>query len=161
LNQKKYCKEVTMKTKILLFVFILSSFSFAQMHPRMKDRNRLEELEKVKLIEELNLNEETSARFVARLSENRQNQKKIQRTKMKLVSEIQKSLESDEKKDNKFYEAKINSLLELESQMHKQREDFLNSLKDILTPEQILKTMIFEVKFREEVKDALIRREKR
>jgi len=150
-----------MKTKILLFVFILSSFSFAQMHPRMKDRNRLEELEKVKLIEELNLNEETSARFVARLSENRQNQKKIQRTKMKLVSEIQKSLESDEKKDNKFYEAKINSLLELESQMHKQREDFLNSLKDILTPEQILKTMIFEVKFREEVKDALIRREKR
>jgi len=127
----------------------------------MKDRNRLEELEKVKLIEELNLNEETSARFVARLSENRQNQKKIQRTKMKLVSEIQKSLESDEKKDNKFYEAKINSLLELESQMHKQREDFLNSLKDILTPEQILKTMIFEVKFREEVKDALIRREKR
>ena len=80
---------------------------------------------------------------------------------MKLVSEIQKSLESDEKKDNKFYEAKINSLLELESQMHKQREDFLNSLKDILTPEQILKTMIFEVKFREEVKDALIRREKR
>jgi len=80
---------------------------------------------------------------------------------MKPVSENQKLPESEEKKDNKIYEAKINSLLELESQMHKQREDFLNSLKDILTPEQILKTMIFEVKFREEVKDALIRREKR
>ena len=150
-----------MKTKILLFVFILSSFSFAQMHPRMKDRNRIEELEKIKLIEELNLNEETSARFVARLSENRKSQKQFQQKKMELISEIQNSLDNDEKKDAKFFELKINSLMELERQMFKQREDFIKSVNDILTPEQILKKMIFEVKFREEVKDALIRREKR
>ncbi|GAB4143960.1 MAG: hypothetical protein Fur0015_12140 [Ignavibacteriales bacterium] len=150
-----------MKIKLLVLIFMFSTFAFGQMHQKMKDGNRLERLEKIKLIEELNLNEETSARLVSRLSENRQKQKEFMKKKMKLISEIENDISTDEKKDNKFYESRINSLIEIEREMHNQREDFIKSLSDILTPEQILKTMIFEVKFREEVKDALIRKERR
>lgn len=150
-----------MKIKLLIIFLILSTFIQAQMHQRMKESSRLERLEKLKLIEELNLDEETSAKLVSRLSENRKKQRALIDKKMKLIADIEKKIGDDNKKDNKFYEGSIKSLLEIEKDLQTQREEFIQSLNDILTPEQILKTMIFEVKFREEVKEALMKKNRR
>jgi len=150
-----------MKIKIIIYLFLFSSIAFAQMHTRMKEHNRLEELEKIKLIEELNLNEETSARFVARLNENKNKMHEIQERKIRIIGELEKNFQSNEQKDSKYFIEKNNVLLDLENELRNNREKFLRSLSDILTPEQISKVMVFEVKFREQIKSAIIKREKR
>lgn len=147
--------------KTFIYLIFMASILFAQNHPRMKERNKIEELEKIKLIEELNLDEETSARFVARLNENRNTMREIQEKKMKLIFELEKVFREKEEKDSKYFVEKNKQILDLDNELRSNKEKFLKSLNDLLTPEQIAKVLVFEVKFREEIKSAILKRGKR
>lgn len=147
--------------KTFIYLIFMASILLAQDHPRMKERNKIEELEKIKLIEELNLDEETSARFVARLNENRNAMREIQEKKMKLIFELEKVFREKEEKDSKYFVEKNKQILDLDNELRSNKEKFLKSLNDLLTPEQIAKVLVFEVKFREEIKSAILKRGKR
>lgn len=128
-------------------------------HFGFEKQNRIKELEKLKLIETLNMDEETSIRFFARRNEHMRNQRELNEKKENLLRSMENIFDDqsdDEKKE--LIKTKIKEILDLENEMASERATFLNSLAEILTAEQIAKMLAFELKFRDEIRNLLIQR---
>ena len=115
---------------------------------------KIEELERIKLLETLNLDEETSIRFFTRRGQYKADMQKVIDQKEKLVDELEDALKNNKKIN---YKAKTDKISELEKQIYQTRDKFLNSL-DVLTQEQIAKVVVFENRFFREIRNTLIRR---
>lgn len=156
-----------MKTiiQVLSIVLFLSSFMMAQRGEGpmgMGKRNpgamkKIQELEKLKLIEVLNMNEETTIKFFARRT---QHQNEIRDLENRLDN-ILDDMDAELKKDKDASQQKIKKLTEdffdATNDIHKSKNEFLSSLKDILTPEQIGKLIVFDRNFREEMRQILMK----
>ena len=118
---------------------------------------KIEELEKVKLLDVLNLDEATSAKLFTRRNQNRTKiwdiEDKINNDLQNIEFEIKKGKDEDVNKIQKMNEEYLNLSMEVE----KEKLSFLRSLSDILTPEQIGKYIVFERKFRDEIRDLLMK----
>lgn len=150
-----------MKPFIQLMITIFLSFfitSFAQNSEMGKDFGRMgakiEQLEKIKIIEELNLNDETTLLFFAKRNAYRANQKKILHRRNKLYKKLNNSFDSN---DNIDYKSKLDEIFEIEKEMQIQREDYFKSLDKILSPKQIIQLIVFEFNFRNEVRHQFIK----
>jgi len=149
--------------KVLFFTASLIIFasmqSFSQRHdnPPHRMRDKLNQLEKIKLIEVLEMNEETTLRFFSRRNEH---QTKIDEL-TKRADEIITQMEVIFKAGKVYTEEELKSLVEEANTNHTEivqaKSDFINSLDDILTTEQIAKLIIFERRFKDELKRAMFR----
>lgn len=145
--------------RIVLVSLIVSSGLFAQ-KGKMHDeemRAKFEELEKIKLIEALHMNEETTLRFFARQTEHKEEQKAIMEELKAITDELDYILKSEKPAASEDLKSKINELNDLELQLEVNRAEFINSLSDILTYEQIAQLIIFERSFRNEVRKMLMK----
>jgi uncharacterized protein Veg len=126
-------------------------------HKRRAPMKKIEELEKVKLLDVLNLDEANSAKLFTRRNQNRTKiwdiEDKINNTLQNIESEIKNGKDKDVTKIQKLNEDYCNLSMEVE----KEKLSFLRSLSDILTPEQIGKYIVFERKFRDEIRDLLMK----
>jgi len=121
----------------------------------MKNREKLEQLEKIKLIEALDLDEETSIRFFARRNDSK---KEIQELEMKaedIISELEKSFNSENKNQSENQKQLISEMLKTRESIELKRNQFISSINDILTVAQIGKLIVFEKKFRDEIRQVL------
>lgn len=144
--------------KYLLVLFLLAiSFTSAQIGDMGKARQRLEAFEQSKLIEFLNLDEETAIRFFARRNESTNKIKNLIKKRDDNYKSLRDMIRDDEIEDGN---QTISSILKLEKEILTIKEEFILSLDDILTETQILKLVFFEHKFRKEVKDILLDRRK-
>jgi hypothetical protein len=127
------------------------------MHKRRAPMKKIEELEKIKLLDILNLDEATSAKLFTRRSQNRTKiwdlEDKINDNLKNIESEVKKGKDADVNKIQKMNEIHMNLSMDVE----KEKLSFLRSLPDILTQEQIGKYIVFERKFREEIRDLLMK----
>jgi len=139
----------------LLMVGIVFSQGFRKGH--RGPRERMEQLEQIKLLEVLNLDEETSVRLISRRNDFKEQQKQIMDDRQSLIFRMEDALKKGKTQNEYDYKTAMAKLEVLEKQFVQQRMDFINSLKDILTTEQIAKFVVFESKFMEEVRDALFR----
>jgi len=149
-----------MKAKLFLLLIIAISFStFAQMgqHRRRNGMTKIEELEKVKLIESLNMDEQTTLKFFARRTEHMNKMKKLVRKSDDLLDRISDLIKKDDEKNSAELKKMISEYLSGSEAMVKEKENFINSLSDILSYEQISKLLVFEKRFREELKGLLFR----
>ena len=138
-------------------VIIFSSSIFGQSHSERGQRHfskRFEELEKIKLLETLDLDEDVAIKFFTRRNKSKKIIEKIVQEHEVLMALIEEKLKNGEKKED--YSSLIKQSLEFETKMINQKSNFIHSLKDILTEEQILKVILFEQKFRKDVRDLLI-----
>ena len=148
---------------LICFLFIYSGI-YAQHRPRgdkfgFDPRNKIEQLEKLKLIETLNMDEETSIRFFTRRNTFMDGQHEYMKKRNDVLKEIEKMVIDENKKaDGKTLKVKMAEVFSIEKSMLDDRIKFFNSLSDILTTEQIAKAMAFEVRFREEVRNVLMRK---
>lgn len=146
----------------MVVLFLISSAIIAQRGKWQDEemRAKFEQLEKIKIIETLQMDEETTLRFFARKSEHQKQQDEIHekiRFKIDNLDVIFKSgrvATVDEIKTN------INEINALSNQLEKNRTDFINSLSDILSYEQIAKLIVFERKFKDEIRRLIIRERK-
>ncbi|MEK6552795.1 MAG: hypothetical protein AABZ54_05030 [Bacteroidota bacterium] len=148
------------KIFFLLFLFsILLSTSYSQERMRQgKDQRplqRIEQWERIKLIDVLNLNEDTAIRFFARRNENQNKMKEILDQRDDAISDLENEIRNGNQNDA-LYKEKVNNLLLLEGSISKARENFLRSLSDLLSPLQIAKMVVFESRFRKEVRETLM-----
>lgn len=141
----------------LLTVILLASISFPQKMKEkgMKNRDKLEQLEKIKLIEALDLNEESSIRFFARRNDSKKEIQELERKSENLISELEKTFNSESKNQNENQKILISEILKTRESIELKRNQFLNSLNDILSIEQIGKLIVFEKKFRDEIRNVL------
>jgi len=149
-----------MKNFIVLLIFISLSFvSFGQpytgRHEGRKHFEKIEQLERLKLLEVLNLDEETSVRFFSRRNDFKEAHRKLLDQRDSLMHEIEEAIEDND--ENYDYKSKRNEVMVIEDKLIEQRKNFLNSLTDILTEEQIAKVIVFEAKFMREIRESLMR----
>ena len=143
----------------IIGLLLLFTSTFAQMHdgPPHHMRKKLEQLEKIKLIETLKMDENTTLRFFSRRSGL---QIKVNEIKERGENNFQQ-LDSMLKSGKSYTEEELGSLVDenksIPLQIEKARLEFINSLGDILSPEQIAGFILFERKFREELRNVLLR----
>jgi len=120
-------------------------------------RERFEELEKIKLIESLQMDEETTLRFFARQSAHKSEQKEIQEQIQANIDELEVIFKSGRAVTDEEIQLKIDEINLLQLQFENNRIEFINSLYDILTVNQVAKLIIFEKRFRNEVRRMIMR----
>jgi len=123
-------------------------------------RAKFEQLEKIKLIETLEMDEETTLRFFARKSEHQKQQEEIQEKIKENINNLEVIFKSGRVATVDEIKSNINEINTLSNQLEKNRTDFINSLSDILSYEQIAKLLIFERNFKDEIRK-LIMKERR
>lgn len=144
---------------VLLIILLFSTALIAQKGKWQDEeaRERFEQLEKIKLIETLEMDEETTLRFFSRRSEHRKQQDEIQDEIQAKIDNLDVILKSGRVATTEEIKSSINEINTLQLQLDKNRADFINSLSDILSYEQIAKLIIFEKRFRNELRKLLIR----
>ncbi len=150
-----------MKTKLIVItlMLLLSASAFPQID-EVRQRDRIAQLEKLKLIEALELNEETAVRFFARRKEHQKELESFERRTKDLFEQLDKSLKSKKPDSEREQQKIINELLDVKVKIEKRKKDFVFSLNDILTTEQVSKYLLFERSFREEIRKILLDRRK-
>lgn len=144
---------------VVSLIIVSSIQSFSQMHdnPSNHMRHKLNQLEKIKLIESLDMDEETTLKFFSRRNELQNKIDKLTERADKIITQMEIIF-----KAGKVYtEAELKSLVEeantINVEIAQTKSDFINSLDDILTTEQIAKLIIFERRFKDELKRAMFK----
>ncbi len=145
---------------LLLFTIILFFQNVNAQEMRRKEWQRMprvEQLERIKLIESVDMTEDQSLRFFARRNEHRKEIEALEKRIDETMEEIDKILNSGEIKESVL--KKLNEeILTNREKIETKRKQFILSLNDILSTEQISKLLLFERRFREEIRDLIIKR---
>jgi hypothetical protein len=147
---------------LLLIIVLVSTILNAQRNQdrRHKVPERIMQLEKIKLIETLEMNEETTLKFFARKSESDREMEDIQKTIDEKLRNIEQLINSDNSQDEEFRSA-LDDLNFMHQKSVENKTNFIKSLNDILSYEQIAKLVLFERKFREELRKAIFKDRKK
>ncbi len=112
-------------------------------------RERLETLRIWKMTEFLDLSSEQSAAFFPKLKDFEKYIRSKQKKQGELMQEITEKINKSDYSPNKSDVKKLtHQLAEIEKDIITQKEEFINNLSTVLTPEQQLKYIIFENRFR-------------
>lgn len=143
---------------ISLFVIFFVSNIDAQMrerpHKERKSLAKIEQLEKAKIIETLDLNEDSAVRFFSRRNDHKNKMRDIFSEREKIIEEIDNAVKNKEGNDS-FFKDSIERLRNIDAKIQNERENYNKSLKGLLTNEQIAKLAVFEFKFRRELTSTL------
>ena len=149
-------------TIILSVIVLLTTTLLAQRNEGMGEWGRMggkiEQLEKIKIIEELYLDEETTLKFFSRRNEHRESQRALIEKRDFLYKTLSESFASEEDIN---YKEKTKEIFIIEKDMLEQRENFFNSLRDILSEKQMVQLVVFEFNFRNEVRHQFMKQGKR
>ncbi|MFO7445776.1 MAG: hypothetical protein R6W90_05385 [Ignavibacteriaceae bacterium] len=146
------------KLFLLLFILLIGiNTPYAQEFRGGKHdpKGRLAELEKIKLLETLDMDEETTLKFFSRRNTHQDKMKELFDSMQDKSDQISKLINDDAGKQQ--LKKAVNEYLELEKRMPEEKAAFIASLSDILDEKQLAKVVIFEKKFREEVRKIIIR----
>jgi len=148
---------------ILFSIILLTSIVYPQQmkERKMKNREKLEQLEKIKLIESLDMDEDTSIRFFARRNESKREIQELEKETEDIIFELEKSFNIEDKNQDEKQKQLISEMLKNRESIELKRNQFINSLGDILSTEQIAKLIVFEKKFRDEIRNVLFDRKPR
>jgi Spy/CpxP family protein refolding chaperone len=143
---------------VVSFVLIAAFVIHAQdvRHPDQGAMKKIEELEKVKLIETLGMDEQTTLKFFTRRTKYREEQSQLIRSSLNLIDQMSDLTKKNDGKNDEELKKMIEQYQDLESKILKKKLEFYNSLNDILTYKQIAKVMVFERKFKDEIRAALM-----
>lgn len=150
-----------MKTTILFLILLILPATYSQDMMKMhKGRiNKLEQLERLKLIDVLNLNEETTLRYFARQKKFRNQMEEYKKEGKKLLKKMRYLIKNGDKKNE--LKSTTNNYLVLGEKIANKKTEFIKSLSDILTEKQIAKLLVFEMKFKEDIRGLLFKRMKK
>jgi hypothetical protein len=148
---------------IIFTLIVLTSIAYPQQmkERKMKNMEKLEQLEKIKLIESLDMDEDTSIRFFARRNESKREIQELEKKTDDIIFELEKSFNSEDKYQDEKQKQLISEMLKNREAIEMRRNQFINSLDDILSTEQIAKLIVFEKRFREEIRNVLFDRKPR
>ncbi len=144
-----------MTLSLLLILMLIPALFFAQdRRDRKGPRERIEQLEKLKLIEALDMDEQTTLKFFARRNELHGKVDKLNDSLDTITDNLETKFSNG---DDSGYKELVNKYLSIEKQVASERTQFINSLYDILTTEQVAKLIVFEKRFREEIRHLLFK----
>ncbi|KUO59134.1 hypothetical protein APF79_10970 [bacterium BRH_c32] len=128
---------------------------------RSERMRKMEQYEQAKLIEALNLNEDTSIRFFSRRNEFHAKVKDLIDERDRMINKMEKETSASDKVKKNDLREQINLFLLQEEKILKEKNAFISSLKELLSEEQIAKFLVVENKFRHGVRDFIFKKESR
>jgi hypothetical protein len=142
----------------LLFTSAFAQFGDPPREDRDDLRKKMELLERTLLIDAMEMDEETTLRFFSRRKEYMDEMKSLHDRIHENDLDLSAKLENDEAPGDSYYKKYVESTLTLETAVVTTRREFVQSLDDLLSPEQTAKYLMFERKFRQELRDAVMRK---
>ncbi len=153
---------------LVIFLFVFQAFLFAQpgsdkWHGKMGPE-RIERFKKMRLIETLNLPEETAIRFNAKYNIYENKIREIRKSFDSIQDRLEELLRKYEEqgKQQKFSDKEIKELQNLIDQIEANRNDinieeqrFTKELREFFAPEQLAKYYLFQRNFEQELREAL------
>jgi hypothetical protein len=106
------------------------------------------------MIDALDLSEEQSVRFFARLHERDGAREGLRQKKMAALDKLERMVRNDVKSEE--YSGMFPEVNELDQELLDLDRKFFESLSDIISEEQRAKLMLFERQFHRELQDALM-----
>jgi len=143
-----------MKSIILFFALLLCipSLSTAQDWNAGGGR-RLDRFRKMRLIEVLKLSEDDAVRFFAKQSAHEQNVQELMKSRNEAIDEVDSIIRNQD--DGKKIAPLADRLMDIDRKLFEERQRFQNDVRQLLTPEQFGKFLVFERNFGRQVRDAL------
>jgi hypothetical protein len=141
------------------FVLLLPSMLFAQSgqqgDAQGTDRpyERIESLRKVRLVEILELKEDQSVRFLARMNEHDNARRAMMKERGEALDRLERLIRN--KAEDAEYEKAFADIAAVDDKLTTDRRSFFGGLSDILTPTQRAKMLIFERRFERELREAM------
>jgi hypothetical protein len=114
---------------------------------------RIEQWKKVRLIEVLDLKEDQSARFFARLKEHEAQRRDLRKEKGEALDRLDRLVRNHAAAAE--LEKAIPDVLVVDDKIHDEQSKFFLSLGDILSVEQRAKLILFDRQFEKELRDAM------
>ena len=108
-------------------------------------RERIEQFKKIRMMEILKLDEETSLRFFARYNKHQETIKEITGKRDGLIDQLAAIRKSDGADSD--YEKAFKELQNVESQIIAERTRFLQDLKSVVSTKQVAEYIVFERNF--------------
>jgi hypothetical protein len=138
-----------------VILLLAAGQTFGQSRPGMgrPPMERVEQLRKMRLIEYLEMKEEQSVRFIARMNEHDKRRKDLQRQKGEALDRLDQLLQK--KSDQRELEKLFAEIAGYNARMGEEHQKFFDGLGDILSTEQQAKMLLFERKFEGELRDAI------
>ncbi len=136
-------------------IFALPFFLlFAQRGAEEKDpREIIEKVRIYRLTEELDLNEEQAAKFFPRLKDIRKTEQMFHKQKMEIVREL-KELLKEGAKEQEIIKV-LNKFQELQKKRFESQLKEIEGIRNILTPEQQARFLVFQEEFEKEIRDLI------
>lgn len=122
----------------------------------LKNKNKLEQLEKIKLIESLDMNEETSVRFFSRRNDLKKEIEILENRNEEIIIELENTFNSRDNSNESRQTEFLNELMLNRLNIEQKRQHFISSLNDIFSKEQVCKYVVFEKKFKDEIRRVLM-----
>jgi hypothetical protein len=114
---------------------------------------RIEHFRKVRLIEILDMKEEQSVRFFARLNEHENTKRDLIKEKMDILDRIDRLVRNHA--EDKEFAKEFADVAAVNAKIFQEDGRFFDSLSDILTAEQRGKYLLFERHFERELREAM------
>lgn len=146
-------KKATLYLLILVFFGTMNMISQPFGGRPEKGRGKLEQFKKLKLIEILNLKEDDAIRFFAKLNTHENKMQEVQKRRGDLLDSLELLVKM--KSSEKSLEGVFDQLYDCEQQQLMERKSFRTEAKSILSTEQIAKWLLFERKFKQEVRERI------
>lgn len=121
--------------------------------PDQRPFERIEHLKKVRIIEMLDLKEEESVRFLARMNEHEHAIRDLLKERGEALDRVERLVRNNA--DDKEYEKAFTDVTAVDDRMIAEKRKFFAGLSDILTPQQRGKLMLFERRFEKELREAM------
>jgi hypothetical protein len=140
---------------LIIMTLVVPTFLSAQpgMGPEHRPFERIEQWKKVRLIEMLDLKEEQSVRFLARLNEHEGNRRDLMKEKGEALDRIERLVRNHA--DEKEFEKVFPEVAVVDDKIAEEGKRFFANLSDILSAEQRGKFMLFERHFERELREAM------
>jgi hypothetical protein len=123
----------------------------AQAPVQGKAAERVEQFKKIRLMEVLGLDEQSSIKFFARYNKNLGVMKELRQKQIETLARIQ-SMRKGKATDNEYAKV-VTELRSLEDQVNQAKSNYIDDLKDVLTSKQLAEYLVFELRFQQNLRD--------
>jgi hypothetical protein len=116
-----------------------------------KAAERVEQFKKIRMMEMMGMDEQTSIKFFARYNKNAEAMKDLRQQQIKALGQIQ-ALRKAKASENEYGKV-INELRSLEDQVSQTKSKYLDDLRDVLTNKQLAEYLVFELRFQQNLRE--------
>jgi Skp family chaperone for outer membrane proteins len=148
-------KNVYAISIVFILILMISSNLIAQDQPptRGPGAERIEQFKKVRLMEVLKMDEETSIRFFARYNKYEETLHAIQKDHNALIDQLQKLANSNA--NNSDIERAIKDIGMSEEKNLETRSKFIEELKNVISIKQVAEYVVFERNFNKNLREIM------